>query len=115
MTNYFNEQIADLVRKRDQAYTIYKIVSDAHQVNVHDLNTKRRGVTLAKHLLKSRIALYCAFSQLGYTRKDISNITGRDTTTINRGWRLHRDMLKDEDYKSKWAQIVASLDALETL
>lgn len=44
MTNYFNEQIADLVRKRDQAYTIYKIVSDAHQVNVHDLNTKRRGV-----------------------------------------------------------------------
>lgn len=50
MTNYFNEQIADLVRKRDQAYTIYKIVSDAHQVNIHDLNTKRRGVTLAKPL-----------------------------------------------------------------
>ena len=115
MTNYFNEQIADLVRKRDQAFTIYKIVSAAHQVSVHDLNTKRRGVTLEKRLLMARIALYCAFRQLGYTRKDISNITGRDTTTINRGWRLQRGLLKDEDYKSKWAQIVAGLDALETL
>ena len=113
MNDYFYQKMVQLEIQREEVNEVYKIVSSKYNMQVEDmLGHKYHARATPQIVIEARSTMFCALRRLGYNRGEISRITNWSYRTINRGFELHVDLLKDDQYRKKWERIESAIDLM---
>lgn len=113
MNDYFYAKMSQLEIQRQEVNEVYNLVASAFDMEVKEmLGHMYHGRATPRKTIEARATMFSAFRRLGYNRGETEKITNWSFRTVSRGYILHADLLKDDQYRKKWERIESAIDLM---
>ena len=113
MDDYFYAKMSQLEIQRQEVNEVYNLVASAFDMEVKEmLGHMYHARATPKIVIEARATMFCALRRLGYNRGETEKITNWSFRTVSRGYILHADLLKDDQYRKKWERIESAIDLM---